>query len=428
LAALLAIGTNSPFYHLLLRPVVTLSGESEFAYRFPSVVFGILAVPLLYRVGRRWLGQRSGLLAALLLAVCPFHLLYSQDARMYTMLCFFSLAAMCCFEIVLRGKKWVAFILCSALAYLSHYAAVFLIYVQLVCLLSLPRRSRFFRRWFAAQMVALLPLASWIGSYLYANWEAPIRGISWIPRPSELDLLYTLWNFGSGDTDTWTVGVTVLAALFALTLVRGVLSSGRASRILAWWLFLPLVANFVVSLRKPLYVDRFFIGSLPAYILLLVAGGLGWRSRWLRAVSVLGVLGVMTWGGLRIVGNDPYFAREDWRGATVEVEAGLASGDVVLLQDYETLVGVSAYRTQEWPHVVLESGEVSVALEDALVRHKRVWLVWRSPRESNHRLCKSEPFDIFAEAPPPVRAWLASYRDQVGLDLRLPGLSVVRVD
>ena len=142
----------------------------------------------------------------------------------------------------------------------------------------------------------------------------------------------------------------------------------------------------------------------------------------------MAVVGVMVWGTVRIVGNDPYFAKEDWRGVVQTIDAELQSGDVVLLQDYETLIGTAAYRMQEWRSVVLEPERVSATLDETAARHRRVWLVWRSPRESGHRLCKSEPFDIFNEATLPVRSWLAVHRDQVALDLRLPGIGVVRID
>jgi hypothetical protein len=139
------------------------------------------------------------------------------------------------------------------------------------------------------------------------------------------------------------------------------------------------------------------------------------------------VLSAMLWGASRLY-TDPYFAKEEWRGATAAVETGLAQDDVVLLQDQETLIGTSVYRTREWPYKVLETGALSSTLETAVTGYKRAWLVWRSPRESNHRLSKSEPFDVFIEATPPVRDWLATHRSQVTLDLPLPGLSVVRVD
>lgn len=428
LMALLTLGAYSPFYYLLLRPVVFFLGESEFAYRFLSAFFGILSVPLIYRVGRRWLEWRVGLLAALALAICPFHLLYSQDGRMYAMMGFFSLATMDRFDRVVKGGKWWPLIVSSALAYLSHYAAIFLIYVQLICLLSLVRRTRLFRRWFAAQVAALLPLVPWFVWYLCVNWQTRALGIGWIPKPNALTPLITLWNFSNGDTDFWPVVVMALAAVHIFILAKGIFSSDPVRRILVSWLFLPLLVNFVVSLRQPLYVDRYFMGSVFAYLLLLAAGAVRWRQRWLQILATLTVVGVMAWGTVRIVGDDPYFAKEDWRGVVHAVESGLAPGDVVVLQDNETLIGISAYRTSVWPHLVLSPDEASVALEDATTQYRRVWLVWRSPHESSHRLCKSAPFDVFEEATLPVRAWLGAHRGQITLDLRLPGISLVRVD
>ncbi len=432
LSALLTLGAYTPFYYLLQRPITAILGQSEFAYRFSSACFGVLAIPLLYRVGRLWLGRWAGLLASFALAVCPFHLLYSQDGRMYAMTAFFSLAAMYDFDRVLRGEGWRSFIFTSALAYLSHYAAVFLIYVQLLCLFPLvKRRYRLFRHWFGAQMMAILPLIPWMSLYLWTTREARSIGIGWIPRPNGFTLVRTLWNFNSGDTDTWTAWVMVLMATSLIILARGMLALHRVRYKLICWLFLPLLVNFAVSLRQPLYVDRYFIGSLPAYILLLVAGILRvMRSRRLLGiVAIILVIGVMVWGSARILSGDPYFAKEDWRGATAAVDTGLAMGDIVVLQDYETLIGTSAYRTQEWPLLVLEPGWEAVMLTEAMAQHDRVWLIWRSPYESNHRLCKSDPFDVFAEASLPVRVWLAGPRQEAfALNLKLPGITVVLLD
>jgi hypothetical protein len=170
------------------------------------------------------------------------------------------------------------------------------------------------------------------------------------------------------------------------------------------------------------------MGSLPGFVLLLSAGATAWPRRWLCRIVVLAVVGTMLWGTVRIVTGDPYFAREDWRGATAAVDAGHSDGDAVLLQDYETLIGVSSYWAGGWPHTVLGEAADDDMLEDVVSGHERIWLVLRSPHESNHRLCKSDPFDAFADSSPIIRDWLMSYRERVALDLRLPGLSVVRID
>jgi mannosyltransferase len=427
LDALLVAGIYSPAYFVLLRPVTALAGISEYVFRFPSAVFGVLAVPAIYHLGRLVAGRTVGVVAALLLTVCPFHIWYSQDARMYAPMAFFGLAAMDRFVLLLRGRRgWSLFALCSGLAYLMHYATFSLIYVQLVYLLPRLRRARLVRRWFLAQLAALIPLAPWL-ALLYLVRGIRLAGLSWIPRPSPLAPLYTLWNFTTADVETLTPLVAVLAAGTATVFLRALFHRDEARGLLVWWLALPVGFLFLLSLRRPYYVDRYLMASLPAYLLLLALYVTAWRRPAWRVLAAATVLVAMLWGTVRLYA-DPYFAKEDWRAAVVAVEAGLQQGDMVVMQDHETLIGTSVYQTKDWSYVVLQPGEEYVMLEEAIARYRRVWLVWRSPRESNHRLSKSETFDVFTEATPSVRAWLSAQRGAVGLDLRLPGLSVVRVD
>ncbi|MFQ6099687.1 MAG: glycosyltransferase family 39 protein [Anaerolineae bacterium] len=426
LSALLVAGIYSPLYFLLLRPVTALAGTSEYAFRFLSAAFGLLAVPVIYRLGLCLTGRATGVVAALLLALCPFHIWYSQDARTYAPMLFFGLLAMERFILLLRGRrKWGSFALCSALAYPMHYIAFSLLYVQLVYLVPRLRQTRLVRRWFLAQVVAGMPLLPWLVLYLVRGVRP--AGLSWIPRPGPLAPLYTLWNMTTGDAETFTLPVVVLALGVGVVFWRGLLSWDRARRLLAWWLALPVGFLFLLSLRRPFYVDRYLMASLPAYLLLLALGIVTWRKVTYRLLAGAVVVLALGWGTCRLY-TDPYFAKEDWRGAALAVESELERGDIVVLEDPEALLGTSVYRTREWPYVVLESGREREMLEQAMARHSRAWLVWRSPYESNHRLSKSAPFDLFAVAPPSVRAWLEAHRDRVGLDLRLPGLSVVRVD
>jgi len=425
LSALLVAGIYSPLYFLMLRPVVALAGASEYALRFPSAAFGLLAVPAIYRLGRHLAGASGGVTAALLMAVCPFHIWYSQDARMYAPMVFFGILAMERFVLLLRGQRgWITFAVVSGLAYMLHYAAFSLLYVQLLHLLPQLKRRQLIRRWCLAQGAAIAPLLPWF--VLYPMRGIRPAGLGWIPRPSVLAPLATLWNFTTADTETITPAVIALMLGTALTITRGLLPWNRERRLLVEWLALPVAFLFALSLQRPYYVDRYLMASLPAYLLLL-ASGIAFHGRRLgRILSMTVVLAAMAWGTLRLY-TDPAFAKEDWRGATAVVEAGLDEGDVVLLEDQETLIGTSVYRTRQWPYVVLDPSGIDAALE-AAEHPRRVWLVWRSPRESNHRLSKSEPFDGFAEATPPVREWLDAHRMQVALDARLAGLCVIRVD
>lgn len=77
-----------PDYHpagvqVLLWLWVKLGGMSEAWVRLPFILSGIGAVAITYVLGRRWYGHATGLLAAAMLAVMQFPLLYSRLSRPY---------------------------------------------------------------------------------------------------------------------------------------------------------------------------------------------------------------------------------------------------------------------------------------------------------------------------------------------------------
>lgn len=67
--------------------------RNELAYRLPAAMLGALTVPLLFLFGRRFVGETTALVAATLLAVSEWHLVFSRMARMYGPFLFFFLLA-----------------------------------------------------------------------------------------------------------------------------------------------------------------------------------------------------------------------------------------------------------------------------------------------------------------------------------------------
>ena len=73
---------QTPPGHFFLLSVASRFGKSETILRLPSAAAGVLAVWVLWRLGRRE-GAAVGLGAALLLAVSPSHFHFSREARPY---------------------------------------------------------------------------------------------------------------------------------------------------------------------------------------------------------------------------------------------------------------------------------------------------------------------------------------------------------
>ncbi len=93
LAWLLRVDQHPPLYYTLLHFWLGL-GDSAAIVRAFSAVMGILTIPLIYLLGRRLAGWQVGLMAALILAVSPFHVRFAQETRMYTLLTFNASVAM----------------------------------------------------------------------------------------------------------------------------------------------------------------------------------------------------------------------------------------------------------------------------------------------------------------------------------------------
>ncbi len=67
-----AADVHPPLYYYLLHYWTIIFGTSESALRLVSVLFGVLAIPMIYVVGRQLFNEEAGLLGALILALSSF--------------------------------------------------------------------------------------------------------------------------------------------------------------------------------------------------------------------------------------------------------------------------------------------------------------------------------------------------------------------
>ncbi len=132
---------HPPFYYALLHGWITLFGPGPVAVRTLSVLVGTLTVPVLYALGRRLFGPAAGLLAALVIAVAPLHVYYSQEVRMYGLVTLLGLLSTYFFVRLLEGESarrtlWAGYLLTTALALYTQYYAVFIPIFQTVFVLA----------------------------------------------------------------------------------------------------------------------------------------------------------------------------------------------------------------------------------------------------------------------------------------------------
>jgi len=124
---------NSILYSTLMHFWVRL-GTTEFWLRLPAAIFGIATVPLLFRVGEKLGGWRTGLVAGLLAATSPFNIYHSQEIRFYSLFIFsstaFMLATISYVEARRSPRARLAVAFAGGLLLISHFVAVIALFAQ----------------------------------------------------------------------------------------------------------------------------------------------------------------------------------------------------------------------------------------------------------------------------------------------------------
>ena len=88
----LGYGFDQIFNNIVLRMMVLLFGEENaLAIRAPAFVAGIACLWVVYKIARQISPSKAvARLALLTIALCPIHIYYSQTARGYSFVMFFS--------------------------------------------------------------------------------------------------------------------------------------------------------------------------------------------------------------------------------------------------------------------------------------------------------------------------------------------------
>jgi len=131
----LATGVHPPLYHITMHFWLKYFGKSEIALRSFSVIVGVIAIPVAYWAGKRIYDRRTGLIAAGLIALSPFQIWYSQEARMYTLLFLGGLLSTTFLVLAIRENRkrlWVGYLVFTTMGLFTHYFFLFLMLGQIV--------------------------------------------------------------------------------------------------------------------------------------------------------------------------------------------------------------------------------------------------------------------------------------------------------
>lgn len=327
--------------YYLVRPFRPLD---EFGLRVVPATAGVVAVPILYLVGRRLVGARAALFSALLLTVSGLHVFYSQFARYWSLV--FLFCAIYPYALYLgvrdgnRGALAIG-VITAGLAILAHPVSILLIGGPTLWLAFTYLRPGYLKAaWKQTRFRWIMALAGLLVAVTIARLVPLLQ--DWISMHDR--------NPGMGQFLLVKKGPVVkqfvLLAGYAEALTLPVVLGGAVGVYLLWrerertlGLFLASLAVFhlafiaLLSIRTPVSTF-YFLPTAPVFFLgagvfldRLFKCESNVRPRWIVAATVLIVF--ITAGAPTLVSQYRNGRRFDFRGVAQWLEPRLSTGDVV---------------------------------------------------------------------------------------------------
>lgn len=332
-----------PAYFVMLRGWLSLVGQSEVAGRWLSLLFGLLALALTYRLARRYASPRAALLTLIVLASSAVFVRYYREMRTYTFLACLGTASMWFYLEWLhratpgRRRDGLAYVAVTGIMLYTHFFAGLLLAAQsLYTLLAMRRMGR--RLWIALGLHAVTGalLLPYLGFYF--------SGLNWVTsggrHPAALTTAQGIDSLTRALTNDSLALFAVLALLALATRHRRMLTLALL------WLGVPILALFAVHILViPVFVNpRYLLFVWPAMAVVMALGveTLDARGRWIAA----GVLAAIGTG--QVINNLPaalpgVLTDQPWREMFMTIGDEARPGDLVLTNMIDP-VGLTGFR------------------------------------------------------------------------------------
>lgn len=356
---------NLVLYYTMLHFWIRLFGDSEFSVRFLSVIFGILSIYVIYKLGELIFDTNIGLLSSFILAISSYHIRYSQEARSYSLLVLFVLLSSYYLIKVLENKERkyiVGYIISSIAMIYAHGYGIFYLIFQNIYYLVFKRRD--IKLWVMIQGIILLffvlPfLLRKMGKSLDTAYDLRVPTLSSIYNTFEI-----------------FVGNEQILYIFILVIIIGLIIDLVAKKdldkyvFMTLWLFVPFAISAIISYTlEPLYHNRYFIASFPALILLFSKG----ISNFRKAPIILFILFIVVI--LQVPLIEGYYSdirKDQWRETTNYIEDNKKDNDTILLYPEFTKIPFAYYYKSDMNYIGINDYlDINSSISDS----NRVWLI-----------------------------------------------------
>ena len=270
-----------PFFGLLVYFWAFL-GNSELVLRLLPLLLGFLLIIMIYKAGCHFFDKDTGLIAALLVAISPFNIYYSQELSHYTLTALLALGSLYYMSYALTSEKisyWVRYVLFTLLTLYTIYTAGFLLIAMNLYFFTIYGfKSKKLLKWLISQGVVLCVYSILMLHMLpkqLAFFQDRPYAVDWISGNSLHHIIQFFRVLYLGYNAQMYVYILASIVLFPISLF-GIICSFQKNKkdtmLFLFWIFVPLTCAILSHPIIPTFTYRNYIFVLPASYILLAFG------------------------------------------------------------------------------------------------------------------------------------------------------------
>jgi mannosyltransferase len=275
---------HPPLFYVVLKVWIAAVGSSAEKLRLLSVVFSVLTLaPLWSCMGQARLSKWVKLALLLAIACNPFLIFYSQEIRMYSLLCFLSVWSLdlCLKQQSERPFPYVLWLFVNVSLVMVHIAGVAVIGCEFAYV-ALTRKG--FRKALLACLPALVAFSGWLIAVRVLSQEPGrvLHNVSWIPQLT----LGLQWK-----TIAHLLGGAAGAVVLNVPIAMAIWTKRRVDRHFATLFLLLSVATIAFvfafsAILRPIWQERYLIIAVIPYYLLAGDCTRRIRPKWALACTL----------------------------------------------------------------------------------------------------------------------------------------------
>lgn len=346
---------HPPLYSLILHYWGSFFGFSEFSIRFISIIFGIGVVFMVYLLSMELFDRKTSIIAMIISAISTTNLVYSQEAKQYSMFAFFVLlSAYFLVKMIKNESKQNTYLLLyfisSILMFYTHAIGIIFFFIQAIFLILFEQRLFFSRKTILFEITSFIltiPILFFVLKDVFETQKEIIPALHNKGVPSliaELGYLNLLWP-------ALMLGIIFLIFYLKFKKTKGlcrfysnfenyIKNKSKKNNIILFLSILPILIYIAYGIFVNLnFPYPYFITKYPYFMLAFIHIFIGRNLITLNSKKIFWFLiALMVMVDLFMIFNFyTVETKSDWETATEVIRENIKDSDIIAYSSYDNI-------------------------------------------------------------------------------------------